>query len=53
MRRCCVVPAQGKLKSRRLLGSDRQDQFVERDRQSPMVGSALLHLASTQTGVLH
>ena len=35
MRRCRVVPAQGKLKSRRLLGSDRQDQFVERDRHPP------------------
>jgi hypothetical protein len=37
-RHCCVASAQGKLKSPRPLGSDRQDQFVERDHQPPIGG---------------
>jgi hypothetical protein len=38
LRHCCVASAQGKLKSPRPLGSDRQDQFVERDHQPPIRG---------------
>jgi hypothetical protein len=50
---CCVASAQGKLKSPRPLGSDRQDQFVERDHQPPIGGLLDRQFVVPASQVLH
>jgi hypothetical protein len=51
-RRCCVGPTQGRLKAN-LLGSDRQDQFVECDRHAPVGGLLHRQLVVSAPKVLH
>jgi transposase len=50
--RCCVASTQGRVKAN-LLGSDRQDQFVECDRHSPVGGLLHRQLVVSAAKVLH